>query len=278
LTLANFAQLLKVRVLGVFSFSAYCDESYDPRVFCIAGVVAPAAWWTPFEAAWTAVLRNNGLSEFKASDCEHHRAEFEGWEPERRARLQEQLIETIRASRVRGMWASLDSAAFGAMSVHPFDAVAFDDPYFLLFGFQVTNMVKLAEKVTEASADRGLSAHEDMAFVFDEQQEWSGRALQLYQALKRGPGAPSYANHLGGIAFADSVVHPGLQAADLLAFEARRFVGEVVLAANPSPERWQWQRLYEKATGARRVWGTHLSTENLTMLKRDRDDPASSEG
>jgi hypothetical protein len=234
--LTQIARILKVRVLGVYDFVSYNDESFGtpPQPspwFAIAGYVAAADTWAVFEEKWSEVLQAENLVEFKASDCENRRGDYEDWTPARRAALQRRLIHLIMGGNLTGVWTAIDIDAYKVLeatlpqSNHP-ALRRYHDPYFFAFSHLLQVNVELI--VTMQLLER---IGEQVAFVFDK-SDWTGRAAQMY-ADHQKLDSPSV-KYLGGISFDDSKKHPALQAADLLAYEARRF------AMNRSDPRWQW--------------------------------------
>ena len=78
---------------------------------------------------------------------------------------------------------------------------------------------------------------EPIAFVFDQQKQYEGRAKDLYGRLSM-PGNWPLAHRLGSITFESRLTAAELQAADAWAYESRKYVTEHVI--NGDLERWQW--------------------------------------
>jgi len=66
-----------------------------------------------------------------------------------------------------------------------------------------------------------LPRDERIAFVFDEQDEFRGRALQMFEEMKAMPAVP-FRHRLGGILFEDSARMTLVQVADALAYRVHR--------------------------------------------------------
>jgi hypothetical protein len=67
--------------------TAYLDESYNNRVFCVAGWILPEGSWIPFEDDWRNRIemeRRNSVKKgfppigrYHASDCSSLKGEFD---------------------------------------------------------------------------------------------------------------------------------------------------------------------------------------------------------
>lgn len=60
----------------MFELTAYFDESEDSEVFSMAAVLGDVERWGELENTWTALLQQEGLSEYHAADCHHGKREF----------------------------------------------------------------------------------------------------------------------------------------------------------------------------------------------------------
>lgn len=77
---------------------AYFDESgtHAPsHLVTLAGVLTTPKRWRALERGWRRVLQDEGVSEFKASDCDTPRDEFDGWSEHRRVRFRQRLAAEI---------------------------------------------------------------------------------------------------------------------------------------------------------------------------------------
>lgn len=92
-----------------------------------------------------------------------------------------------------------------------------------------------------------FSPEERVALVVDNRPD-AGKAVRLYQDLKNTtiPDFGRVARRLGSVTQAASEEHPGLQAADLLAYEANRYLVDVRWAVSPKPVRSGWPKLRRK--------------------------------
>jgi Protein of unknown function (DUF3800) len=179
----------------------------------LAGYLAPAAEWALVSSAWRQLLEQKGLTEFKTRNCHAAEGEFKG---------RNDRIETREA-----FFAVMDKANVDAFAVR-IDMKTFDDVRNKLDssirpGFNkayLHGMSALLQFMTELVRDQPKD--ELINFVFDEQDEFRGRALEVFEAIKRMSGIAIRSERLGSITFGNSRLLPPLQAADSLAYRVHR--------------------------------------------------------
>jgi hypothetical protein len=219
--------------------TSYNDESETAgQVFCISGYLAPADEWEKLEVPWRTALREEDLCEFKMQDCEQGHGDFKTRSRPDRTRLQGLFISLAMSVNLHAFVTGIDLKAYGkaAPLIKRKRAMGYWKPYLLAFQHQLELMATRPP----------LAPDEEIAFIFDEQQEFKGKAKALFDSVKRSRRL-DYVARLGGLAFLDSIRHVQIQAADILAYEARRHLIEVVYSTEPLAERWQWQRLREES-------------------------------
>jgi hypothetical protein len=207
--------------------TAYCDESETPdAVFCIAGYSAPFAEWVALEEPWRRALEIAGRREFKMGACEGL------------AETQRHFISLITSHNLHAFATIIDLRAYNAvasaMKAKRYPGYAY--AYYLAFQHEL-------EMVALYPAMQKLATEERVRFIFDAHEQYGGKAETLYESVKRSEKLASVADRLGELSFEDSVLHVGVQAADALAHETMRHFRDVVYAATPAPERWQWRSL-----------------------------------
>jgi hypothetical protein len=195
------------------TLTAYCDESgTQGHDFVIAGYLASASDWDAVEETWNEALGIAGLSEFRMSDCHHGHGEFK--DRDDRIELREKFLSIIDSANVDGFAVRIDLETFGGVqrklesSIRP----RFNEEY--LHGFSALTQF-MADLVTDQPRD------ERIGFVFDENDQFRGRALEMFEAMKVMP-AITYRHRLGGISFENSKLFVPLQAADTLAYRVHR--------------------------------------------------------
>ena len=256
----------KTRLL--LMLTAYLDESHDVggenSAYVIAGYLAPTERWNCLWGAWDRALAEEDIPEMHYSDCVSGNGKiFGGMTEARREAIQRRFIDIINSPQYELV------GFICGMEVKPYDALRqeieeagqrlpprapvsgpISDHYFLSFQSAVEMMANF-EWVAK------LPDAEQIAFVFDRRGDLQGRASYLYQRLCEHPLFPA-GKRLGTLAFADRKRIKPLQAADMLANEAFRYLsmavrrGTGILSTLPPP-RWQfaelWKRVYGGAQG-----------------------------
>ena len=131
-----------------------------------------------------------------------------------------------------------------------------DRPYLFAFTRVLDRMILL-----QSSVNVRLGIDERIGLLFDEKDEFAGRAQQLSKEA-RASGYP-----IGGVAFVDSSEHPGLQMADVLAYEVRRYLTETVRAAQPAAPGWQGLRSWARPSRAVRAASGRVSGRAHTRVR-----------
>ena len=210
---------------------AFSDESITrdqgPRTFCIAGYVASAAEWEDFEIDWKRALAAEKLTEFKAANCEAGKREYARRGRAECDRIWRRFAGILTAMRTIGFGTIIDLDAYDGLAglFKVGREEGFDDPYLLAFQHQAEMMAMRMSQMRRT---------ERLALIFDKRSEAKADAIakDLYDLLKRSRKL-TFVDRLGDLAFLDSKCSPGLQAADLLAYEVRRHFWEVVIPTEP---------------------------------------------
>ncbi len=217
----------------VLVLKAYCDESghaQDLResVVVVAGCIAPLEAWEKFEDDWKAFLDAYGVNELHMKHFAHSTGAFTGWkehEEKRRAFLTT-AADLMRRHVVAYVGAAIYLPDFRTLP-EPVRA-RLGDPYFACF--QVC--------AHDAAAQTLEDPAEKVEMVFARHPEFQGGALDFYYRLQ---AEMTLGERLGPISFADPKDVVQLQAADLVAFELRRFTAErIPLVPDPDPRSIRW--------------------------------------
>jgi hypothetical protein len=235
-----------------YQVTAYFDESGDQRqerALVIAGYVAPEQSWRTLRRRWTSLLENFGIREFHAVDCEHGRGEFLGMSPRRRQAIHRNFVGLL-SGQIEGI-----IGVFKTVMLEPYTRLrprfkelrqlppglpingSLDDPYFLAFQLAV-------ETAAVLPAVASLPTHEKIEFVFDRHGRLGGRVKHLFDSI-RGDATLGYPARLGDMQMIARAGVPGLQAADLLAYEAYRF-SDNRITGESRPPRWQFSQLSKR--------------------------------
>jgi hypothetical protein len=252
--------------MAMLELTAYSDESEtEHEVYCVAGYWAATRDWERFDWAWKQQLGRRHLNEFHAEHCEHGSDEYEGRED--RIEMRDEFVRIINEHPIHGMFAVVDLRAWDTFAaeikrLRPRARSAF------YIAFQMY-LEAISAQVDNFPLD------ERLALVFDNRPE-SGKVIQLFNWLKATPD-PIFkiaAGRLGDVASACSERHPGLQAADLLAYEARKYVAGAHWGIKPRRGSAVWGELSRKLPDGRGIAADALP--RLVQIMRDRVQGASS--
>ena len=101
---------------------------------------------------------------------------------------------------------------------------------------------------------------ERVELVLDQKDEFRGRVEKMLEDVEGDADYP-----IGKVTFADSQSRAGLHAADLLAYEARRCLTEVLTRRPPKLVRDQWRQLMNARLpgGGPRIWADYWDPQVL---------------
>jgi hypothetical protein len=194
---------------------AYCDESYDKnsRIYTIAGFVGRDREWDRISRRWKNRCIKNELQHYHSADVEGRFGSCSHLSPQDVISLNTDLITYIVESNLVG-WATsiiLEDFRTVAKGSDRAKKILGTSPYFLAMQ---TFLVTLSCWVHEWAPNYRIS------FVFEEQEEFSGRAKRLYDRVKIKN--PTAAECMGTLTYADKRRFIPLQIADKLAYEAMK--------------------------------------------------------
>lgn len=226
---------------------AYIDDSESVGSYSVlAGYIAPYDAWVKFNADWRRALARDGLTEFKSRNCDSGEGEFRIYKarPGYRREICERFVSLICRHRLGGAAFAIDLEAYDAHRPRIYDLRSGKlgklaaEPYYVAMQYMLDALVE--------EPCRGLPPEEKVQVTFDSKPGFIGKTGDLYHSLAHSdrPVAARLHDQFG---FADSASIPGIQAADLLAYEVKkRFEA---LRSGESP-RWQYERLkgYKRLT------------------------------
>lgn len=232
--------------MAILSLRAFCDESYahrqsqNEKPFVIAGYIAPARVWMEFEGRWNMALSREHLPYFHMAACETRHDVFKEMEPAERERLQRVFIDVIKGFKIVGVAAGVSQDAIAEAreelskwrARRPGEKQYMVEPYLFAFEMCVNSMVAYLEH------GEPPRPHEKIAFVFDEQNEFEGRAHKVRNILVN---CEQYRNRhrIGPLTYEKDTTSGcvPIQAADILAYEVMRELRD------PAVKRWQLAEL-----------------------------------
>lgn len=220
---------------------AYFDESGTDGALghtVISGFLAPISIWVDFKREWRAALDSDNVQTFHYIDCNNRkRGSYRGWKyHEQSIPHLHKMAEVLTSYPLIAISVGHSGDFDAVMKRHPGWEVRFPTPYSLCFEM----MIQLLR--TDIAPIEGLP----VAIIMSDQAQFEPRAQEIYKHYKHAGLWPEIA-HLG---YSDPRVVLPLQAADMLAFETRRFCWkeqEDYWKEQPLLSRWlnltyRWQR------------------------------------
>jgi len=212
----------------VAEFYLYTDESgklqsSDYTSFC--GYVAHTSEWQRLARVWTDSRFKWGIPPIHMAEIMHpdrrpggdwakKKAEWGAlWEEKRDAMLEE-FADIIRYSHAVCVGNVVDAAHFKKMPDSPFKKVM-DNPIYLSFYNTIRDSL---DKI-----DRAMSSEHNLSVVMDDDEEFAMKCYQyLNQVRKAFPH--EVGKRIDAICFGNDKAYPGIQAADMVAYESRSFM------------------------------------------------------
>ena len=202
-------------------YTAYFDESghsASEDFVAIAAFIAEDSTWATFDAAWNVVLAKHQIPFVHAVELSNRNKTYAGWSSAQQVALAKDLLEVIHSSGfIVAAGAVLSTSDFKRLSKKHQERLV--DPFFPLF----------QQVVFSAALEGLLERHgENVRMVYSQQDEFRKKAEKLYEVMKS-----SYwtGRQFGKLHFQNMRGVPGLQAADVLAYELCKYYK--VKAKNP---------------------------------------------
>lgn len=223
-------------------FTAYFDESgtpQDSKFLLVSGYIAPVREWLEFDRRWNQILASYGVKDFHMKDFAHSRGDFESWkgkEPKRKRFLGE-LINQICLHAKGSFSAALDLEGWKkANEKYPLDEPTFAFAPYALCG-------AMCVQVVEQWCERKHLSVDDVKFVFDDGAYQKGVLLERLSATFRLN--PIFEKR-GGI--------PGLQAADIAAYEYQKAAPQLAKGFFSEAPRVPFIKLNRKISSKSLLW------------------------
>lgn len=214
---------------------AYFDESgsKDTILLTMAGYLSDEHRWKRFEREWARVLKEYGAKYLHMKEYAHCRGEFEGWPEYKRKALMGQLIHIIKSN------VQFRVGVVVPCKVYKSTVAAIDPKDTRLSPFWLCFQTCLGAISTYC---RDEQITDDIALVFDENNESNKHALGFYTAFKR---RNANGNQFVSLSFEDDKKLTPLQAADLFAYEFNKYHQDYVRKP---------LKMLDGTYGAFRVW------------------------
>lgn len=192
---------------------AFIDDSGsggDSLFYILAGYSAPESTWAAFWPDWQSALAlAPKLEYFKMSEAESLKGQFAGFSPEERTKRVNEFIDVILDHDLQEASIGISAPAYQEI-FYPIMHRSHASPYYLALIGMVSAL---------AGINRYSGSSELTDFIFDEQVGMQTRAVRMYVGIKRHFPERQF----GRIAFKSDREMIALQAADLIAWQNRRF-------------------------------------------------------
>jgi hypothetical protein len=230
---------------------AYLDESDDgqrKKIFAVGAFMGRIESWASLEWKWVALLKEYGISYYHAVEAENVNGEFD--RPPFRStprKLTETESSTIKEVRRRFLSLACGGTLSGivvGIDMNDFDSVANTPeildkfggtPYY--YGYHVA-MLTAVDLIKYH-----LRSKELVAFVCDRQQEFSSKMLQVHADFQKKN--LSLRSQIGSLTYRCKVGQVGLQAADCLVYEGRKYLQAYM--DNPAAKEREALRLFKES-------------------------------
>jgi hypothetical protein len=191
---------------------AFMDESGDSHAtsfVALAGITAKDAAWSRFEQQWNEMLRRFEISVLHMREFAHGRGEFSGWSESWRRALLSAALDAILNTGGTVIGAAVSVAGFKRLP--PNKQTMLQDPYFTCA--QAFLRAGVVDAIVDDHGGR-------VSFVFADHPEFGSRARKLVEAVRR---LTDQGKAIDGLRVGDPRQELALQAADLVAYEIRKF-------------------------------------------------------
>ena len=198
---------------------AFFDESADDVCYGIGGCVAPLEAWKSFEVEWKDVLKSFRVRSLHMKGLAHFKAEYSGWDELRRRAFLGDLLAIMDRHIHTYIGAVVSKQAWGALTDEE-RGWFLGEPYYPSF----------QECARGAAIQAWLGPPEDkVEMYFARHPQFTGRAAALYETMRGSDHFGALRKRFGGIAFQDPYELVPLQAADLVAYEWRKKVSDLLM-------------------------------------------------
>jgi hypothetical protein len=201
--------------------NVYIDESgtHESGVTVLGGWVGRMGQWSGFDPLWRKLLKQNRLDHFHSKSMRQSKGQFRGW------RVFEKFEFTQRAAEIAlkhlefGFTIALSDAAYDQHYVagHRPKEIPLDTRYGLCFRHCLSHVPMMAK---QAFKGREL----DINFVLESGHKNAGDALRIFERVKKqgltNPNEIEIVEMLKTLTFEDKARYPGLQVADINAYNA----------------------------------------------------------
>jgi hypothetical protein len=236
---------------------AYLDESDDgkqEKIFAVGAFMGRNERWASLEWKWQRLLKEYGIRYYHAVEAENLIGEFgrppfrstpgKITPPESKAikDIRKRFLELACNGTLAGIVLGVDMAEFRAVANTPELLDKFGGtPFYYGYHIAMLTAVDLIKY--------HLRSKELVAFVCDQQQEFSGHMLKVHSDFQNKN--VDLRSQIGSLTYANKIDFVGLQAADCLVYEGRRCLQAQI--DNPGAEEREALRLFKNSHSIARI-------------------------
>lgn len=221
--------------MNILDITAYMDESgasSDSDFVCIGGLVAAGEAWEMLEYEWREALEEFEITDFHMKFYAHSSGQYKKWkgDQERRNEVYGRFMRLVYDAQAMPFGAVVPMVAWRKWSKTAQDAMR--DPYFICLQYCIDAAAHRAELI-------GLPRDETIAAVFSRNRPFEAMAGNYWTGIKN---ASPWGDRLGNYIFDDAKRVGALQAADIVAYEIRKYHEDLIKRPGTEP-RWGYQRI-----------------------------------
>jgi hypothetical protein len=191
------------------SFFDESGHSSTTEFFALAAFVAEELHWDTFSIRWRQALADSGAPYLHMREFAHRVGAFKDWTEEQRRGLLSRCVSAINSIHAIAVGAAISVADFKALTAEA--QTALQDPFFCCF-----QEVVRGAAISACFEPPGTRVR----MVFSQQDEFGAKAHHLWEVMR---DEIDVSERMESLAFQDMRAVPGLQAADLLAYEFRHY-------------------------------------------------------
>jgi hypothetical protein len=198
-------------------YNAYVDESgadSGSPVISVAGWLGTYQTWIAFDRDWRDMLKRFG-EDFHYSDFWARRSYGADWLNAERLDFVKELAAITRQYAIYGICFAVRKDDYDACIPPQIRSALKNDPYYFCVGHFASMVVRWYDQMPVAQPAKPLH------FLFDRKPGSEGFATSVFYQVR---SAFDRNEVIGDIAFGSRREYPGLQAADLLGGELRRYL------------------------------------------------------
>lgn len=207
------------------------SQSTMPWV-CMAGYLATHDAFMALSEKWIGLLVKHGISQIHMKELIPMEGEYKklGWDTKKRDDVVNEFVDAINETPMTGAGVAVEMAAWRKRKkAYP------KFPWGTVHQFCLERIMR---RIVDRLHDV-LHADQPLALVFDTDQEFGVARFNLFCALMKHD--PRAAQRLVSITFGHPRWYPGLQAADLLAWETRK---ELMQQRGGYRSTTRWQAMF----------------------------------